>query len=64
MIKSVFVVSSGRVITGEVNPNMCVLSSFTTRTGAEQWIDSMISRDRSFDPEFDFFDIDEVTLYE
>lgn len=63
MIKSVFVVSSGLLIEGETNPHTMVLSSFTTRVGAEQWIESMIARDSSFDPEVDFFDIEEVSLY-
>ena len=64
MIKSVFVVSSGQLIEGDSNPHTMILSSFTTRVGAEQWIDSMIARDSSFNPEVDFYDIEEVSLYD
>jgi hypothetical protein len=63
-MSNVYVVSSGRFDEMTGNTNWLTLRAFTNYEKAEEWIASEIKRDPSFNEDKDFYDIDEVTLYE
>ena len=63
-MSNVYVVSSGRFDEFTGSTNWLTLRAFTDRDAADTWIESEIKRDPSFDEDKDFYDIDEVTLYE
>lgn len=63
-MNTVYVVSSGRFDEMTGTTNWLTLRGYTDRDVAQSWIDSEIKRDPSFNEDLDFYDIDEVTIYE
>jgi hypothetical protein len=63
-MSNVYVVSSGRYDEMTGNTNWLTLRAFTTYDRAQAWIDFEIGMDANFNEDLDFYDIDEVTLYE
>ena len=61
---NVFVVSSGRFDEMTGSTNWLTLRAFTAYDKAQAWIDMQIGMDANFNEDLDFYDIDEVTLYE
>ena len=63
-VNNVYIVSSGRFDEMTGSTNWLTLRGFTDREKADAWIESEIKRDPSFNEDLDFYDVDEVTLYE
>jgi len=57
-------VSSGRFDEMTGSTNWLTLRAFTAYDKAQAWIDMQIGMDANFNEDLDFYDIDEVTLYE
>ncbi len=64
MSKSVFVVQSGRFDEMTGNTNWLNLFAFGDYESAQTWIDSEIAKDPSFNEDLDYYEINEVTVYE
>jgi hypothetical protein len=64
MSKSVYVVRSGRFDEMTGNINWLNLFAFADYESAQTWIDAEIERDPSFNEDLDYYEINEVTLYE
>jgi hypothetical protein len=62
-MSNVYVVSSGRFDEMTGATNRLTLRAFTVYEDAEAWIASEIKRDPSFNEDWDFYDIDGVSLY-
>ena len=63
-MNNVFVVSSGRFDEMTGTTKWLSLRAFTSYEKAEAWIESEKNRDPSFNEDLDFYDIDEVTVYD
>jgi hypothetical protein len=59
----IFVVSSCRLDISTGNVSTLVLRGFTEPEAADAWIKEQEKRDPSFNPEEDWYEIDDVTLY-
>jgi len=63
-MSNVYVVSSGRFDEMTGSTAWLTLRAFTEYDKANAWIESEKKRDPYFNEDLDFYDIDEVTLYE
>jgi hypothetical protein len=63
-MNNIYVVSSG-MYDGNIGlTDWLALRAFVDREKAEAWIESEIKRDPSFNENFDFYKIEDLTLYE
>ena len=60
----IFVVSSCRLDISTGNVSTLVLRGFTEPEAADAWIKQQEKLDPSFNPEEDWYEIDDVTLYD
>ena len=59
----IFVVSSCRLDISTGNVSTLVLRGFTQSESADAWIREEEKRDGNFNPDEDWFEVDEITLY-
>jgi hypothetical protein len=59
----IFVVSSCRLDTSTGNVSSLVLRGFTESEAADAWIKEQEERDGNFNPDEDWFEVDDITLY-
>ena len=59
----IFVVSSCRLDISTGNVSSLVLRGFTESEAADAWIKEQEERDGNFNPDEDWFEVDDITLY-
>ena len=60
----VYVVSSCRLDISTGNVSVLVLRGYNTPEAADAWIEKEIKRDPSFNENEDWYEVDEITIYE
>ena len=60
----VYVVSSCRLDISTGNVSVLVLRGYNTPEAADAWIEKETKRDLSFNEDEDWYEVDEITIYE